>query len=60
MAPRSPSDAKFIETTVPVDRTTELITALREAGHHAEDTGRRITTDEGPDAEAEIRIALLD
>lgn len=60
MAHRLPSNAKFIETTVPVGHTTELITALREAGHHAEDTGRRITTEDGLEAEAEVRIALLD
>lgn len=47
-----------VTTSLPVAHMDVFIDALRQAGHEAEDTGRRITTEEGPEAEGYVRVRL--
>lgn len=47
-----------VTTSLPVAHMDTFIAALRDAGHEAEDTGRRITTEAGPEAEGYVRVRL--
>ena len=45
--------------TVPTRQLRELTDRLKSAGFHVHDTGARITTDEGPESEATIRLVQM-
>lgn len=45
--------------TVPTQHLTELTQRLAKAGLAVLDTGFRVGTDEGPDAEATVRLVAL-
>lgn len=49
-----------LSISVPTPHADVLARALRQAGHDAEDTGRRITTEEGVDAEAVLAVRLTE
>lgn len=42
--------------TIPTRQLREFTTRMRQAGYTVLDTGSRITTDEGPDGEATVRL----
>lgn len=47
-----------VTTTVPTQHIEDLLAALRAAGHHAEDTGERVTTEQGLSGEAVIAVTF--
>jgi hypothetical protein len=46
------SHPRNIPLTVPIDRVNDFLALARKAGWHVEDTGDRVMTDAGPEAEA--------
>lgn len=49
-----------LSISVPTRHAKVLARALRRAGHDVADTGRRITTEEGVDAEAVLAVRLTE
>lgn len=57
-APAAQTNEVTLTVTVPAAKAHLLAHALRRAGHTVEDTGRRVTTEEGLDAEAVLEVRL--
>lgn len=53
--------ARMFETTltVPTHQLTELTRRLAKAGYAVLDTGSRVGTEDGPDAEATVRLVAM-
>ncbi|MCA1812421.1 MAG: hypothetical protein LC624_00530 [Halobacteriales archaeon] len=56
-----PTQTVTLESTITVDRDhlEPILGALRRGGIAAWDTGRRVTTEEGLDAQAEVRVRIV-
>ena len=59
--PVVPAQTVELESIITVDRAhlEPILTALRRGGIGAWDTGRRVTTEEAIDAQAEVRVRLV-
>lgn len=55
---RGDAETITVNTVVPVERLDDLLDAVRAAGHGAMDTGERVTTNAGVQAEAVVRLKV--
>lgn len=51
-------DALQVEATVPLDELERFLTIMHSCGHEAKDTGERLTTEEGIEAEAKVVLQI--